>query len=361
MEILRSFSTGPWSQWLWALLCAGGVFVIGVGVRRIVLHRLARWATKTQWTWDDVLLQALWGPSILWCLMLSLYVAVAASPAAAGVVALSGKALVILWVISLTLAMARLADQLIRRYQTTLAVALPLTSLTQNLTKGMILVVGGLIVLNGLGVSITPLLTALGVGGLAVALALQDTLTNLFSGIYVTVARQVRVGDYIKLDSGEEGYVADISWRSTRIRNLPNNWIIIPNTKLAQAIVTNYDLPSQDLAVLVEVGVDYRSDLEQAERVTIEVAQQVMKDVSGGVPAFAPFIRYHTFGDSSVNFTTILRAQTFVDQYLVKHEFVKRLHRRYAQEGITIPFPMRTVIMEPPAFSGRPVSPNAVQ
>lgn len=310
------------------------------------MRNLSRWAAATKWQWDDLLVAALRGPFVLWCLVAGLYVAVVASPASAGVVSVSGRILSVLWVFSLTLVALRIVDQIIRRYGAQLTTTLPLTSLTQNLAKGIVLVVGALIILNGLGISIAPMLTALGIGGLAVALALQDTLSNLFSGIYVTAARQVRVGDYIKLESGEEGYVVDIAWRSTRIRNLPNNWIIIPNTKLAQAIVTNYNLPSQDMAVLVQVGVDYRSDLEKVERVTCEAAKEVMRKVPGGVPEFDPFIRCHTFADSSINFTVILRAKTFVDQYLIKHEFVKNLHRAFAQEGITIPFPIRTVIMQ---------------
>ncbi len=260
----------------------------------------------------------------------------------------AGKALTVFWVILLTWVALRLSNRLIQRYSTRLAGTLPLTSLTQNLAKGAILVVGALIVLNSLGISITPILTALGVGGLAVALALQDTLAGLFAGFYITLARQIRIGDYVKLDSGEEGYVVDIAWRSTRVRNLSNNLIVIPNTKLAQAIVTNYNLPSQDLALLVEVGVDYRSDLWKVEQVTCAVAKEVMREVPGGVPEFEPVIRYNTFGESSVNFTVVLHAKTFVDQYLVKHELIKRLHRRYVQEQITIPFPIRTLITEAP-------------
>jgi small-conductance mechanosensitive channel len=93
----------------------------------------------------------------------------------------------------------------------------------------------------------------------------------------------------------------------------------------------------------VEVGVDYSSDLIHVERVVTDVGRTVMTEVAGGVPDFDPFIRYHTFADSSVNFTVILRAQEFVDQYLVKHEFIKRLHARFAGEGIVIPFPIRTI------------------
>jgi small-conductance mechanosensitive channel len=125
---------------------------------------------------------------------------------------------------------------------------------------------------------------------------------------------------------------------------LPNNTVLVPNAKLAQAIVINYHLPDKELAVLVNVGVDYESDLEQVERVTCDVARDVMRTVPGGVPQFEPFIRYHTFGESSIDFTVILRASEFVDQYLVKHEFVKRLHQRYRHEGIAIPFPIRTLV-----------------
>jgi small-conductance mechanosensitive channel len=147
----------------------------------------------------------------------------------------------------------------------------------------------------------------------------------------------------VKLDSGQEGYVADFSWRSTRLRMLANNLIVVPNAKLAQAIVVNHHLPSQDLAVLVDVGVDYASDLRHVERVVVDVGRGVMREVTGGVPEFEPFIRYHTFGGSSIDFTVILRAKEFVDQYLIKHEFVKRLHARFNDEGIVIPFPIRTI------------------
>jgi small-conductance mechanosensitive channel len=95
--------------------------------------------------------------------------------------------------------------------------------------------------------------------------------------------------------------------------------------------------------VLVQVGVDYASDLGRVEQFVSEVGGEVMAQVRGGVPDFVPFIRYHTFADSSINFTVILRAKEFTDQYLITHEFVKRLHVRFDDEGIVIPFPIRTI------------------
>jgi small-conductance mechanosensitive channel len=249
----------------------------------------------------------------------------------------------VLAAVSVTLALAALAGRSVDAYANLISPALPVSSLTRNVASGLIAVLGLLVILNGLGLSITPMLTALGVGGLAVALALQEPLANFFAGVFITLAGQIRVGDYVTLDSGQEGYVADFSWRSTRLRMLSNNLVVVPNAKLAQAIVVNHHLPSHDLAVLVEVGVDYASDLGHVERVVMDVGRGVMLDVAGGVSDFEPFVRYHTFGESSVDFTVILRAKEFVDQYLIKHEFVKRLHSRFAREGIVIPFPIRTI------------------
>jgi len=121
--------------------------------------------------------------------------------------------------------------------------------------------------------------------------------------------------------------------------------IIIPNGKLSSSILTNFNQPVQELGVRLQVGVHYDSDLEMVERVTKEVAQEVMQTVPGGIPDSEPLVRFHTFGDSSINFTVIMKAGEFMDQFLVKHEFVKRLHRRYKKEGIEIPFPIRTLYM----------------
>ncbi|MBI4597824.1 MAG: mechanosensitive ion channel family protein [Candidatus Omnitrophica bacterium] len=311
---------------------------------RRICQRLSAVAAKTAWKWDEYVVEALQRGIPLWSLFLGFYIAVGLWNLSGSIVTGIHRAIyVVLW-LSVTFVCAGLAGKLVVLYGSQFQHAMPVTSLTQNIAKILITLLGVLMILHSLGISIAPLLTALGVGGLAVALALQDTLSNLFAGFYLTVEKRVRMGDYIKLNSGEEGYIEDIGWRATRIRMLANNTILVPNSKLAQANITNFNLPSRDLAVLVEVGVDYSSDLSHVERVTAEVGRDVMKTVAGGVPMFEPFIRYHTFGDWSIQLTVILRANEFVDQYLIKHEFIKRLHVRYRQEGITIPFPTQTTV-----------------
>lgn len=293
-----------------------------------------------------------------WALLIGAWLAAGYWPLTPEGHLLVGRAAFVVGTFSITLTLAAVASQAVDTFGALISPVLPVSSLTRNLAWAAIATLGLLVILNGLGLSITPMLTALGVGGLAVALALQEPLANFFAGLFVTLAGQIRVGDYITLDTGQEGYVVDFSWRSTRLRMLANNLIVVPNARLAQAIVVNHHLPSHDLAVLIDVGVDYASDLTHVERVVVEVGQGVMLGVSGGVPDFTPFIRYHTFGDSSINFTVILRANEFVDQYLIKHEFVKRLHARFDAEGIVIPFPIRTLAYRVPA-PGEAIPPGA--
>ncbi|MBK9294211.1 MAG: mechanosensitive ion channel family protein [Oligoflexia bacterium] len=216
-------------------------------------------------------------------------------------------------------------------------------NLSHTIVRVLFLVVGVLVVLETLGISITPILASLGIGSLAVALALQDTLGNFFSGIYLLVDKPIRVGDFVEIEGGTVGTVIKIGWRSTQIKMPANNIVVIPNSKIASAKIINYDLSEPEMAVLVDVGVSYNSDLKHVERVATEVAGDVLKTVEGGVSDFVPFIRYNLFSDSSINFTVILRGKQFVDQHIIKHEFIKRLHERFKQENIEIPFPQRVV------------------
>ncbi len=293
-----------------------------------------------------MIIAAIRGPFLVWCAMLGTYFAVEISGVPANLAHIIGKIIFILGSISVMVVLSNISARLVKIYAGRIEGTLPVTSLTQNITRIIIFGIGTLVIFNSLGISITPILATLGVGGLAVALALQDTLSNLFSGFHVMAARQVKVGDYIKLDSGEEGYITDITWRTTKIKMLPNNIILVPNEKLTKATITNYYLPDREIAVLVNLGVHYKSDLNKVEKVTCDVAKGIMKEVSGGVPEFEPFIRYGSFGDFAINFTVILRAKEFVDQYVIKHEFIKRLQERYDREGIVIPYPIRTLHYE---------------
>lgn len=322
------------------------ILVIGLIVRRIIFNRLSLWVKKTSMQLADIILKSVKGPFMILCLILGLYFALGFSNLPENIVQVINRSILVLGIVSVSIALANISSGIIKFYASRIDAALPVTTLTQTIIRLFIFATGILILLNSLGISITPILATLGIGGLAVALALQDTLVNLFAGFHITIAKQIRVGDYIKLETGEEGYVVDINWRSTKIKMLSNNLVLIPNDKLNKAIAINYYLPDKEMAVLVDLGVSYNSDLEKVEEITCEVAKLVMAQVNGGVAYFEPFIRYNTFGDSSIKFTVILRAREFVDQYLIKHEFIKRLHKRYKQENINIPYPIMAVNYE---------------
>jgi small-conductance mechanosensitive channel len=276
-----------------------------------------------------------------------MYGAIKTTPIPDALASILIKALLVAFIASGAAVIGRLAVSFVTLHTSHVPGVVASTTIFANLTRVVVYVVAGLVLLQSLGISVTPILTALGVGGLAVALALQDTLSNLFAGIQLMASGHVRPGDFLKLESGEEGYVVDVTWRNTTLRELPNNLIVVPNANLASSRFRNFFQPDRELGIVVQVGVSYDSDLEKVERVTIEVAKQVMNEVPGGISDFQPFTRYHTFGDSSINFSVILRGREFGDQFILKHEFVKRLHYRYRQEGIEIPFPIRTVYMKP--------------
>ncbi len=304
---------------------------------------VSKWAAKTAWKWDDPIIESLRRPMVIWCLLGGIYFIKEqwVLPPAGNVFV--NKVLIVVLGISFIIVLANLASRLLGLYADKVHQVLPLTNLTRSLFKLLIFTIGGLMVLNALGISITPLLTTLGIAGLAVALALQDTLANIFAGFYITMSRDIKNGDFIKLESGEQGYVNEIGWRATSIRMLPNNMVIIPNSKLAQSVMTNFYQPFQEMSVYIQVGVHYDSDLEKVERVTKEVGREILKTVPGAVRNFEPLVRFHTFADFSINLTVILRAKEFMANYLMKHEFIKKIHKRYAREGINIPYPIRAI------------------
>ncbi len=322
-----------------------GALLLGLFFKKVVIGYLARLASHTKWRFDDVVISSVRGSVVLWFLVLGLYVILQTQGLSKGITAFSSKALGVLVIFSVTIVVSNIGTETIEYYKSVITGLASATSLLKNIIRVTVYSIGILIILDDLHISIAPLLTALGVGGLAIGLGLQETLSNFFSGLQILAARQIQVGNYIRLSSGDEGFVEDLNWRATVIRTLPGNHVIIPNKNIANLIVTNYERPHPDMSIVFNLGVDYSSDLRKVEEVTIDVARDVQKTVEGAKRDFDPFIRYNQFGDSSINFSVILRGSTFVDQYLIKHEFIKRLKERYDKEGITIPFPIRTVYM----------------
>lgn len=330
-------------QWLLPLALILGGFLAGVIFEKILIKKLERVAARTKFPGNELVFEALQGKPILWFLLAGLYSSSLTLPLNLPISSLLQKLVAAVFLYTVTLVLAKLAGGFVRLYGQRSVGILPSPSLLANLASLLVLVFGTLMSLQALGISITPILATLGIGGLAVALALQDTLSNLFSGLYLIISQQVHTGDYVRLETGEEGYVTDITWRNTTIREIPNNLIIVPNTKLASAIFKNYHLPVQEIVLQISVGVSYDSNLDLVEQLTLAVAKEVMENIPGGVPEFEPFIRYQDFEEYKINFVVFLRVVEFLDQQVVKHEFIKRLHKCYREEGIEVPCPSRNV------------------
>ncbi|MBI5739699.1 MAG: mechanosensitive ion channel family protein [Nitrospirae bacterium] len=319
--------------------------VILLIVRAVAFRVLHKWADRTETRADDIIIGAFKSPSIFWCIAIGLYIGIAVSDLPEKYVFQISKAIHIIVIFSITIATANLSGKILRDYIRKTELPIPATGLAFGILKGTILILGLLIILSVLGISITPLITALGVGGLAVALALQDTLANLFAGIHILMEKAVRVGDFIRLETGQEGYVEDITWRTTRIRMMPNNMVVIPNSKLSQSILTNYSLPEKKMALMIPVSVSYGSDPEDVEKILTDEVNKAFGMVDG-LLADPPVARLIPgFGKDSLDFTLICHVREFGDQADVQHELRKRIFRRFKEEGIEIPFAQRVVYL----------------
>ncbi len=337
-------------EWIVKWITPISIFALSIAtgwlLEKVVIRRVAKMMPAAGWEPGMVIAGALRRMMMFWFTLAGAYLAAFNFSPEASVLASIRTLATVIAIFTVTLVASRIVVGIINAFAKKSEGILPSISIFSNIARAVILIVGFLIILQYLGISIAPILTALGVGGLAVALALQDSLSNLFAGLQIIVSRQMRQGDYVEIDAERRGYVVDINWRNTVIRGLGNNHIIIPNSVLSGSVFVNYNLRALDMSVVVPVGVAYDSDLERVERVTLEVAGGVQRELPGAVAEFEPMVRYTGFNDSAIGFNVILRAREYVEQYMLCHEFVKRLHRRYAAEGIEIPFPIRTVYMK---------------
>lgn len=185
-------------------------------------------------------------------------------------------------------------------------------------------------------------LTAVGVGSLALGLALQDTLKNMVAGIQLVLDRPIRVGDFVEIDKSARGTVAEIGLRSTKIRGIDNNTIIIPNATIANAIVTNVDHTDRSLVQTFDIAVAYGSDTRRVQAILEEVAAQAASEVPGILAEPQP-VQVRELGEFAVNFTVRVRLKQWAGRMPLLTEMYHRFYARLGAEGIEIPFPTRTL------------------
>jgi small-conductance mechanosensitive channel len=323
-------------RWIWTVGTIASAFIIGLLVNRIVVARLQRLAERTAGDWDDAVIFELRRRIPFWAFLIGVRVSAVYWPLAESTVKTISMVTSAAAVLSVTSAIAGIAVRLVTSLGPRLHQDMQISGLMRNVVRLTIFTIGLLVVLRGIGVEITPVLAALGVGGLAVALALQEPLSNLFAGLFIALAGQIRIGDYVRLEPGPEGTVADFSWNATQLVTAAGNIVIIPNAKIAQALITNFHRPSKDTGLAIEFTIAPESDLAVVERTSLGVGRAVMREVPGGMPAAEPTVRFIGFTDLGVRVGVNVRTQQFGDQALVRHELIKRLHMALTDAGVTV-------------------------
>lgn len=231
---------------------------------------------------------------------------------------------------------SRIATAFVKLYQGKYKGMVSSISIFASIAKLLIYTIGLLIILQTLGISITPILTALGVGGLAVALALKDSLANLFAGLHIIASGQLKAGDYVKIAPDAEGHILDINWRSTVLKTLSHNEVIIPNSKVAEAIITNYSRPEHEISVSLAVPVSYSNDFAGVQKAALEAAKSITSSHPSAVASVEPSAKFSSFNDASASLNVSIRCKNFTEQFALKDELLKALHRKFAEEKIIL-------------------------
>mgnify|MGYP006393809501 CR=1 FL=1 len=345
-----SFESFAMPGWGLPILYALISILVMLLIKRLMIGRIEGLLSRTSFKLDSLLIRAASFPLTVVIVAINLGLLAGIFDPDSVLSADTDKTLALiqklLLIVAVILFVDRLCNGAVEFYSPNSEMLRSSKSIVRGILRGLIFGLGVLVLLGTLGISVTPIIASLGITSLAVALALQPTLENFFSGVQLVIDKPIRVGDFIELESGEQGFVEKIGWRSTWVRMLPNNIVIMPNSALSDSKIINYYYPAPEMSVLVEVGVHYDSDLAHVEEVTVDVARQVLKDHEWGVDSFDPFVVFHTFDSSSINFTVVIRVEEFFKQFLLKSAFIKALHKRYAEEGIVIPYPIRAVNLD---------------
>ena len=328
-------------------------FCVGVMLNRMLTQKLAKHVKSTESEIMEIFFRAMRGVPIYLSIVIGLYWSVTTSDMPAALEKLFSYILFAMIVFSITRVIERTLSGFIR-LKFSDSSDMTQSTLLDTIFRAAIYVSGALIILDYFNISIAPIMAAMGFGSVAIAMGVKEPLENIFTGLLLMVSKQVRVNDYIRLSTGDEGRIIDINWRFITVMP-PNEGsvVVIPNKVIANAVTSNYSQPRDDIILVVPIGVSYDSDLEHVERVTVEVARELQIKIDGYEPLFnengvdinklAPVVRFQKFNDSSIDFNAVLHVQTFTNQYVLKHEFIKAITKRYREEGINIPFPIRTL------------------
>ncbi len=357
----------PLAEAALGLAIFGIALVIAWAAARLVGPLMSRFASRTKSKLDDYFVWALRLPVIVIILVQGALIALSVTPSLDLWQAQMNQAWVavdlvlLFWIVQRLLASVLYwwaEESMARNAGSWGSQAAPILRRMLTLT---VLSIGALTVLDSLGISISPLLAGLGIGGLAVAFALQPTLSNFVSGTYVLSDGTIRPGDFIELTGGPMGRVIDVGWRTTRLLTPQNNVATVPNSKIADSIVTNFALPDRHMNVFLTCGVSYESDLDHVEQVALEAMLEVRQRCTEAVKDYQPIILFNRFAESNIEFWLVMQAIDRGATFNLTHELVKAVGKRFRAEGIEINYPVRKLVAagSSPRFISRNPSEHA--
>jgi small-conductance mechanosensitive channel len=326
-----------------------GTLIISSLLIGFALNRLLHyWAKKLRNSWGEVFFSLLESLPIPLLLISGLYIGMEALPLERQYERVGSKLILALVLLVMAYFPTKVIVLALRRMGQRDPALERVTQPAAFIVRALFALLATIIFLENLNISLTAVWTTLGVGSVAVALALQETLSNFFSGLYLLADRPVSPNDYIKLDSNQEGYVLRIGWRSTILRTLGNNYVVIPNSTLAKATITNYSVPQLRMSYSLPVSVAYGTDPNRVEKVLLEAAHEAIREgLEGLLSTPEPSVSFIPgFGESSLNFSLNLQVGQFSDQYPVQSDLRKRIVKKFQEAGIDMPFPTRTVVLD---------------
>lgn len=350
LEVLTSLPGGQIAAFLILFVIAAVVLEVGLTILVKVLKFLVG---KTKTTLDDRILGAFQRYLLAIALVTALWISLEATyPDAITLGNMKAFDLYIIVMIAICgFLLSALADQILLWYGLEIrprkkdVKSEEVFPFVRNVVKIAIVLVFIVFILQRLGFDTTAIITGLGIGGLAVALALQDTLANFFAGVHILVDKPFREDDYVKLENGTEGTVVKIGWRTTRLVTPTMNELVVPNSKLAGCILENYSNPHGTSGVSYTIGVDCKEDIDAVEKVIQNSLVKVAKN-NTLLDEKSIWVRFDSFGEYTLDFKFGYLVNGYVNRWAVLKEVNRELFYAFKQNKINIPFPVRVIYQQ---------------
>lgn len=299
--------------------------IAGVIAYMLIVRPMRHATARHGWRALETVIAIIGTVIVLWGALAGLYIGMDHLTLSTREAAFLDRAIGALFIFSLMWIAARIAGAWIEAFGERTEHKLFSISLYSTLVQGAILVIGFLTVLSSMGIAIAPLLTTLGLGGLAVALALNDTLSNLFAGVQIVAARQLRIGDYVKFDFAE-GEIVDIHWHNTTIRDFENNLTIVPNSKINTSPFTNYSMCVSALMVPVNASLPWKGPMSQLRTIAERAASESVTEVAGRLEAENCQVFLTAVNETNVQITGLLPIGHIENRMRAVSGFLRRLH-----------------------------------